>query len=280
MIAKLIVHDVDRAGALRRLRHALERYEVAGLTTNLGLLQAVASHPAFEAGEIDTGFLERYAPELLAGSEALPADALALACAALLEARAQGESPEPGDDPYSPWARTDAFRLNEDGFDVLHLRHDDTELWVRARVGRNGLALEWADERAEIRDVVLDGDEIHATIDAVRRKAAFVATQEAAYIILAGRTMRLEHVRETAGVDEEAAGGGAIRSPMPGKVIAVLVVEGEHVAKGQALVRLEAMKMEHTLHAATDGVVERLSAHEGEQVDEGVTLLMVNSESD
>ena len=60
MIAKLIVWDEDRPSALRRLRHALAQYEIAGLTTNIGFLAEIASHPSFAASEIDTGFIERH----------------------------------------------------------------------------------------------------------------------------------------------------------------------------------------------------------------------------
>jgi biotin carboxyl carrier protein len=77
------------------------------------------------------------------------------------------------------------------------------------------------------------------------------------------------------GGDEDAAAGGVIRAPMPGRVTAVLVAEGDRVRKGQALVQLEAMKMEHTLAAGAAGVVKKLSAEVGQQVEEGVALVVV-----
>ena len=275
MIAKLIVHDRDRDAALRRLRRALERFEWVGPTTNLALLAAVAAHPAFARAEIDTGFLERHAEELLAGDAGTPADLLALACTGLLQARSARAYPGAGADPWSPWGRTDAFRLNEDGFDRLHLRRGGDDLEVEVRFRGRTVSLAWGGISAEVCDLRLEGDRVSATVDGIRCSARFVDDGDAIHVLQAGRRLRLERVSETAGLDEEAADGGTIRAPMPGKIIAVLVEQGERVRPGQALIRLEAMKMEHTLCASRRGVVERLCAREGEQVEEGATLLVV-----
>ena len=77
----------------------------------------------------------------------------------------------------------------------------------------------------------------------------------------------------TAGV----VGDGAILSPMPGRIIAVAVAKGDVVAKGQTLVTLEAMKMEHSLVAPFDGTVAELSATEGGQVGEGAVLVRIDA---
>ena len=76
-----------------------------------------------------------------------------------------------------------------------------------------------------------------------------------------------------AAAQEAAVGDGAIRSPMPGKVVSVAVAPGAQVAKGAALVTLEAMKMEHALVAPFDGVVVEVKAEAGDQVAEGVLLV-------
>ena len=82
----------------------------------------------------------------------------------------------------------------------------------------------------------------------------------------------------TEGVIGGAASDGAILAPMPGRIIAVAVAKGERVAKGQKLVTLEAMKMEHSLVAPFDGVVAELAASEGGQVSEGTLLVLVERE--
>ena len=74
-----------------------------------------------------------------------------------------------------------------------------------------------------------------------------------------------------------AGGSGSIFSPMPGKVIAVKVKAGDTVTKGQALLILEAMKMEHTLTAPFDGKVASLNASEGGQAVEGTVLAVIEA---
>ena len=93
-----------------------------------------------------------------------------------------------------------------------------------------------------------------------------------------GQTWALARFRAT-GVAAGAAADGAILSPMPGRIIAVSVAAGDQVAKGQALVTLEAMKMEHSLVAPFDGVVAELSATEGGQVSEGMVLARIAAEA-
>ena len=77
------------------------------------------------------------------------------------------------------------------------------------------------------------------------------------------------------GLPDDTAGSGRITAPMPGKVLAVLVAQGEAVSQGAPLLRLEAMKMEHTLTAPHDGRIESLSCAAGELVDEGVELAVL-----
>jgi 3-methylcrotonyl-CoA carboxylase alpha subunit len=84
---------------------------------------------------------------------------------------------------------------------------------------------------------------------------------------------------QSRGSEAGALGDGSIRSPMPGKVLAVLVAEGAVVVKGQALVTVEAMKMEHTLTAPFEGTVADLAYKPGDQVSEGAVMLRITGES-
>ena len=121
LIAKLIVWDTDRAAAVRRLRSALEETGVVGLTTNLPFLSIIAAHPAFLAGELDTGFIERHLADLLPAPTPAPEQVLALAALGVLlerAARARAETAASAD-PFSPWGRTDGWRLNDEAHDSL-----------------------------------------------------------------------------------------------------------------------------------------------------------------
>jgi 3-methylcrotonyl-CoA carboxylase alpha subunit len=290
MIGKLAVWDHDRAAALRRLRRALEDFQVAGLTTNLALLSAVAQHPAFAEGDVHTGFLQQHAASLHTPVERVR-ELMILCCVGMLEQRKL--SPAAHGDPYSPWADTSSFRINADGYDVLYVKHGERELEIPVHFTRTHLTLGLPDGEAQVTDAAFTNGVVscrvvisvgsprllsQSPLSSARIQAAFIAQGGRAFAMAHGLTLELDGRRALAGVHEEGGEGGAVRAPMPGKLTAVLVQEGERVEKGQALLRLEAMKMEHTLRAAAAGVVEQLSARAGVQVDEGSTLLFLRGE--
>ncbi len=277
MIAKLVVWDVDRLSAARRLRRALESFEVAGLTTNLPLLAAVAKHEAFLAGDVHTGFLGQHGDGLLAHDAELERRLFTLACVGHLQTRARSSQQTPeGAQQTSPWSRTDAFRINEDGIDLLRVKHGDQALQIPVVFRRTGTELTLPSGVVTFTRPELVGDDLSCVVDGVRWHGTYVEHGLRSFALTAGRCLELDHAPD-AFVGEEAAGGGVIKAPMPGKIIAVLVKAGELVAKGQPLVRLEAMKMEHTLRASFDGTVSELRVRELDQVDEGSTLLVLES---
>ncbi len=127
MIAKLIVHADTRAEAVRRLAGALHDYEVVGVQTNLPLLRAIAAHPAFAAGELDTGFIARHAEDLFGSADISGAQAeivvrVAATLALLDEQRLAGAALAPSSDPHSPWGAADAWRMNSDGYQDFSIR--------------------------------------------------------------------------------------------------------------------------------------------------------------
>jgi 3-methylcrotonyl-CoA carboxylase alpha subunit len=276
MISKLIVHGRSRDGAIRRLRSALEEYEIAGLITNLGLLHAIAKFPAFAAGRLNTAFLAEHDLVLTMDLGHAPPELVALGCAALLGNRARTAYPQPGEDPYSPWARTDSFRLNEDGLERLLLRMGKNDLEVLVHETAQATTLEWENHAVVLRDVSIDEDRVSATLSGETHSATFVFDGDHLHVIANARSAKLEIVQATLEIGGESSGDGSIRSPMPGKIVAVLVAQGDRVERGQALLQLEAMKMEHTLKAPDSGKVKVLLAKLGQQVDEGRELIVID----
>jgi 3-methylcrotonyl-CoA carboxylase alpha subunit len=136
--------------------------------------------------------------------------------------------------------------------------------------------------RAEIR-VVDDAGTVHV-VDLIERSSyrtggrrIFSGTHDPGRIVLwhDGEARAFHVYRADDSMGSGVAADGAIISPMPGKLIAVEVAEGDAVTKGQKLVTLEAMKMEHSLVAPYDGVVAELNASEGAQVSEGALLARI-----
>jgi 3-methylcrotonyl-CoA carboxylase alpha subunit len=264
MIAKLIVWDADRAGAVRRLKGALAETEIAGLANNVDFLSAIAALPAFAAAELDTGFLLRHHAALHA-PQTMPDEALALAAlGVLLERRAAVTD-------TSPWADMHGWRLNEDAEETLHFRHGETEIFVPFTYQADGFAFSLPNGILAASGT-LGGGRLHALVGDAWLKAGYARVGQNISVLTGGRALQLALV-EALQADEADAVAGGITAPMPGTVTAILVEAGAAVTKGQALVVMEAMKMEFTLSAPADGVVSAVNYAVGALVDEGAALV-------
>jgi 3-methylcrotonyl-CoA carboxylase alpha subunit len=278
MIAKLIAWDVDRPSALRRLRGALAEYEVAGLATNLAFLSRVAGHPAFahadtDPAALDTGLIERHKAELIPPPQPAPDEVLALAVLGEL-LRMDGEAQaaaKRSPDPHSPWHSRGGWRLNEDNHHTFVFLEGERRVEVVAHYRRGGYLLDLPDGRATASGSMAADGTIAADIGGVRRRATVVSQGNALTVFSGGQAWRLAF-QGSARVEEEDPAGRLV-SPLPGSVVQVLVQAGEQVAKGQPLMIIEAMKMEHTITAPRAGRVRQLYFGTGEQVAEGAQLL-------
>ena len=276
MIAKLIAWSTDRAGALRRLGAALADFQVAGVATNVAFLRLAVGHPAFAAGEIDTGFLERHGADLVPQTSAASDRVLALACLDILvrEAEAAEARAASSADPWSPWHRTDGWRLNDEGHQVLRLVDGDTTHDVIVRYRPEGHVLELPGGTVAARAEREADGTLSAEIDGARVSAAVVRQEDEIVVMTGGHNHRLTvcDPLDTGALEDDVT--GALVAPLPGKVVEVLVEPGNAVRRGQELVIMEAMKMEHAIAAPADGLVERVNCRAGEQVEEGAELLV------
>ena len=242
MIAKLIATGRSREEATDALVETLEQVEVWPVKTNAGFLARAAADPAFRAGDVDTGFIPSKIDTLVPEREP-PAGVWALAGHAMTAAEF-GPSPSTGD----PWQSLLGCRLNQDPDFRVALRHG-----------------------GETRIVDIDeGEELQGSATAVGDTLLVFSEGQAFDFTLAGAG---------GGAAAGATGDGALISPMPGRVIAVDVRQGDKVVKGQKLLTLEAMKMEHSLTAPFDGTVSELNAAEGAQVSEGTLLARIDPAS-
>jgi len=275
MIAKLVVWGPDRAAALRRLSAALADCTVAGVVTNRDFLLALAGHPAFGAGAVDTGFIARHRAQLVPPAQPADDTVLALAALAVLEdqaaaARARAAA---STDPWSPWHRTDGWRLNDEGRQELRFDDGTAVVSVTVHYRRDGYVLDLPGASiAAAGRLAVDG-----TLEARlgdRRCRAVVARLDGEVVVFEGRrsrTLRFVDPR-AANVGADPA-GGRLTAPMPGKIIQVHAQKGDTVVAGQALLVIEAMKMEHTIAAPTDGTITMMNYAVGDQVEEGADLL-------
>ena len=278
LIAKLIVWDADRAGALRRLQTALRETQVIGVTTNLGFLTTVAAHDAFAAAGVDTGFIDRHRSDLAGIGGPPPDGALVVAALDVMlrqEARARSDAAVSGD-PNSPWHSAGGWRLNETGTQTLHFVVDGIEQRVTVEYGGGEYQVRTPAGPTRAAGHYDTGGDLTATLDGRRLRVTMVRQGDVITILHQGAQYRIEHMDPARRADSESDAAGGLTAPMPGRVTLVSVSEGDSVQRGDTLLILEAMKMEHSIIAPADGVVERLHYGQGDLVDEGAELLVLS----
>ena len=255
MIAKLVAHGADRPTALATLVDALEKTEIAGSVVNTAFLAALASDIGFAAGDVDTGLIASRQEALTAVPAPTARD---VAIAALAAAY-----PTVDAKPADPWSSLAGYA-----------HHHPVAKSVRMETGA-----ETIDARIIIRDAraaavtIGDTTTILPVIGSGR-----VARWPGHVTVFSGTANHTFSVPDPFAKAEVAASGGdTLRAPMPGLVKIVRVASGDSVTRGQPLLVLEAMKMEHTIAAPHDGVVENVVV-QGSQVTEGTVLVAFREE--
>ncbi len=280
MIAKLIVHGADRAQALARLDAALRDTHILGPHNNVAFLRRVVASRSFATADLDTGLIER---EHAALFDAAPLS-LRLLMSAVVAHRLKEEAALEDADP---WSRRDGWRLHGGAARQLHVDLQGRRLTLRVERQHDGgtvLALQGTGlaeaEQAPWRLVTraLGGLRHELAFDAERHGVAVHADGDRLAVFAARGSALLTEFDPIAHAGDGAAEGGRLTAPMPGKVVAFLAAAGDTVQRGQALAVMEAMKMEHTLSAPRDGVVESLLYGVGDAVVEGAELLRLRAE--
>mgnify|MGYP000405530708 FL=1 len=275
MIAKLIVWDETRDGALARMRKALADYQVAGLTTNIDFLSRLVACPAFAGADLDTGLIERQKDFLFPDAQPVPRDVLLVATVGelLWEQHAAKAVAQTGGDPWSPWHARDGWRMNLSAARSISFRDGDALIEAGVRYQGDRWEITLNGQSTVARGKKLDGDRFAVELDDRRLIASVVAVDDKRTVFLQGSTYSLLRDDPLHRVDAGDSHGGGLTAPMPGKVVALLAQPGQKVEKGAPLLILEAMKMEHTITAPAAGVVKAFCYEPGEQVSDGAALV-------
>ncbi|USX14442.1 acetyl/propionyl/methylcrotonyl-CoA carboxylase subunit alpha [Oxalobacteraceae bacterium OTU3CAMAD1] len=278
MIAKLIVWGADRKQALARMAQALSEYQVVGLATNIAFLKRLVEGQAFSTADLDTGLIERNQDALFPAPQAAPKAALALAVVSLIAAEKQSAAAQSRANPADPWGQALGWRMNQPYVRALsfsdefasdqpyaaHVSYRADGWLFSVGAGAQPEALSLTAEGADGYSIKLGDQAVHG---AVRRDG------DVLHVFTGGAHYQLTYNDPMAHAGETEAEGGRLTAPMPGKVVAVLAAKGQEVKKGDALVIMEAMKMEHTIAAPHDGVVDDILYGVGDQVADGAPLL-------
>ncbi|MFF2109543.1 acetyl/propionyl/methylcrotonyl-CoA carboxylase subunit alpha [Rhodococcus koreensis] len=272
MLAKVIAHADDRAAALRKLDRALAGTGVLGVVTNIEFARFLLADPDVVAGDLDTGLLDRRLEDFVA-AEATDGALIAAAAFRWLQRWPAGAQADPWDVP-SGW------RVGTPAPTSIRLSSPTRTDHVRITGSPSEATAQVEDGDTLSLTAALDGSTLSVVIDG--RRETYRVAQTDGHIWLAGSdgTTMLREVRElSVRTGDVHAGEAEITSPMPGSVIAVGAEAGAHVTAGQSLVVVEAMKMEHSLTAPVDGVVDILVVP-GDQVMVDQLLARVTPHTD
>ncbi|WP_027942553.1 biotin carboxylase N-terminal domain-containing protein [Amycolatopsis taiwanensis] len=267
MLAKVIAWGPDRAAALHRLDRALADTAVLGVTTNVAFLRGLLADPDVQAGELDTGLVERR-PSGETGSGIAEEFFVAAAVDRLIELTPAGGG------VVDPWDVPSGWRMLGPGGVVFRLRAGETEALVHIE-GLPESAVVTVDGSTPVQVSgrrVGDRLELHY---AGEFRRYLRASDGRLWLARDGQCVAVGERPNLLASHGETTDAGPVVSPMPGTVLVVKVAPGEAVAAGAPLVVVEAMKMEHTLVSPVDGVVSELRVQAGQQVALDETLAVV-----
>ncbi|CAB3670743.1 acetyl/propionyl/methylcrotonyl-CoA carboxylase subunit alpha [Achromobacter aegrifaciens] len=283
MIAKLIVHGADRDQARARMLQALAQTQAVGVQTNVAFLSRLMQDSAFAAADLDTGLIERQRATLLPEPQAASPATLALACAAVLVRQGLAQpGAAGGKQPADPWDSRDGWRLG--GRYQRQLQWVDNGETRHVTVARQGgawtldsgtgpQAFLWRAHASANPNLAYG---LRITLDGHESAGTVVLHAEKAHVFGEGGVHVLDLYDPLAhSQDTQGEHGGGLTAPMPGKIISISVKAGDTVEKGQPLLVMEAMKMEHTISAPADGKVSEVFYGVGDQVAEGAELVAI-----
>jgi acetyl/propionyl-CoA carboxylase alpha subunit len=262
MLAKVIGSCPTRDDARRVLAGALSRARLHGVVTNRDLLVAILRHEEFAAGAIDTGFLARHPPAELIPD--VPPPALHLLAAALA-GQAERRQATPVLRTFPSGWRNNPSGMQQARFAGHAIGYRITGPAVRAEIG------------AEVLDVIaraITPDEVDLESGGVRRIISVHRVGDVSYVdSVLGHSALAEEARFA---DPGAAlAAGSLVAPMPGTVVRVEAAAGDQVRAGQAIVSIEAMKMEHAISAPVAGVLAEVHVAVGDQIDAGTVVALL-----
>lgn len=279
LLAKIIVYGPEREIALQELRQALADTKIAGVTTNIAFLQALINHPIVINGQASTEFIGQQQQALLQPSPFNPLSiliaALFLAISAQLRANEQAAK---SNDPESPWWKCQYWRLNITEPQIIQLRQREQlyQVAVKRQASHYQLVL---NEQVYKATASLQGTHtLLAEIDAKTLKATIFTAVDQLHVWFNGQHWVFKSGPAIETQDDSEATARLV-APMPGTIIAITAATGETVNKGQSLLVLEAMKMEHTIYAPIDGVIKSINYRAGDIVTEGAELVTLEADS-
>jgi geranyl-CoA carboxylase alpha subunit len=274
MLAKIIAYGATRDEARRKLVRAVEDCVLLGVKGNQRFLANLLKHPEFAAGNASTAFIAEHfaADPSLSPQPPGPAE-LASAAALLYQTSAQSSAHQAGlagwrNAGNAPWR--------------FLLRHDEQQFAVELTVLESGqqprLRASVGDQQLHLRLLGADGRWATLELDGMRRRLAYQQSAGTLWLYGDNGNLELTDVTHAPACTAVGTGSGLVKAPMDGAIVELLIEDGNRVSKGQLLLVLEAMKMEHQVKASIDGIIRRVQVSKGDQVRNRQQLLEVHAE--
>lgn len=271
MIAKLIVWGQNRGEALRHMRRVIKNTAIAGVKTNLEFLYNIFNNKSFTVADFDTGFIEKHSDDLAERLKAVSAPILVLASLSELTPHTEGAD---------IWDWSDGWQLNLNLNVNLTFIAYGTVNDVGVTYLKDGFEITVHDQKYHVKLLKKQDDDLNILIDGKKVAGKVIKQDQDFTVFYDGKVSYLHHFIPGADKSSDDNQSGTVITPMPGKISQLYVENGEEVEQGQALLVLEAMKMEHTIKAPLSGVVELASLTSEMQVSDGMVLLKIRVEDD
>ncbi|MDP3978116.1 MAG: acetyl/propionyl/methylcrotonyl-CoA carboxylase subunit alpha [Pseudomonas sp.] len=273
MLAKVIAYGATREEARRKLVRAVEDCVLLGVNGNQRFLANLLRHPEFAAGNATTAFIaEHFAADPSLRPQPPTAGELAIAAALLYQQSASASAHQSGlagwrNAGSAPWG----FVLEQGE------QQHSVELEVLADGAQPSLLAKVGEQSISLRLLACDGRWTSLQLDGIRQRLAYHLEGDKLWLYGHSGNLQFTDITHLPVGSAAATGSGSVKAPMDGAIVEVLVEQGSPVSKGQLLLVLEAMKMEHPLKASIDGVVRRVGVSRGDQVKNRQLLVEIES---
>jgi propionyl-CoA carboxylase alpha chain len=273
MLAKVIAHAPTRSEAAALLAASLAESRVYGVLTNRDLLVQILRHPEFLDGQTDTGFLDRHPPQQLAAGEGNEQQLkVHVIAAAVREQTCHRRAATALTSMPSGW------RNLVSQFQPFSVEGPDGPLRLEYRFDRSGLAARLdGTDLGPIRLISSSETLVDLVVDGLRWRVSIVAEGMMRYVRSALGESRFQILPRFPARTVDAP-VGSLAAPMPGTIVRVAVSVGQRVDKGEVLLVMEAMKMEHNVRAVGAGVVAQVLVEEGQAVDNRAMLVIIDED--
>ncbi len=282
MIAKLIVWEKTRKAALSTLHRSLNDFQISGLVTNINFLKAISTNKTFMDANLDTGFIEKEHQNLFRTPASITTQTIVL-CALylMLNRHSTAQHAIIDQDVFSPWNMTNGWRLNKRNHHTIdfieYIQPSAIKHQLIVHFCEQGFDIEYLGNNYHVQGELKSAHTLAYKIEGYQSQVNIVNIDNQLNVFTDKNTFTLsipsENLESDTDIDDK------LTSPMPGTIIKVNTKIGAKVAKGDPLMIMEAMKMEHTITSPIDGIVEEIFFSAGEQVQEAVELLKIKKVS-